>query len=276
MDSTKVTQPDTSGHLKEHWDTLWDEEVPGAHTVDERLTDPFIGIQGTKLLNEVLEVLKAKSNPTILESGCGQGIWIIELQTHGYDPVGIDYSLPGLAAGARYRDGLRLVNGNILGMPFRDQCFDVVLSWGVVEHFEDPARLSLSIQETFRILRLGGHLLITVPVDNLFLRTKNGLRRMPGLRTFARPDPPFFERKFRVKEFLGTLKDEGFEISAWRYHATEFGLAVTYPRLFQKQSGGSRYFGLSVLGKILHAMFASWMPFLTAHQLFVVARKRDT
>lgn len=45
-------------------------------------------------------------------------------------------------------------------LPFRDASFDTVLSTQVWEHVEDPGAAA---RETFRVLRPGGHLVVTVP-----------------------------------------------------------------------------------------------------------------
>src|SRR5207249_343731 len=45
-------------------------------------------------------------------------------------------------------------------LPFADGSFDTVLSTQVWEHVEDPG---MAAREAFRVLRPGGHLVVTVP-----------------------------------------------------------------------------------------------------------------
>jgi SAM-dependent methyltransferase len=265
------TEPESSHRLKEHWDKTWTSD----YSVEERVTDPYIGIRDSKLLHEVLEHLRWRSRPLILEAGCGLGIWQVELERCGHRIVGLDYSLTGLEVAKDYQQGLALINGDILSFPFRDGSFDAILSWGVIEHFEDTERLKLSLSEKRRILDKGGRVFITVPVDNLFIRAKGLVRQLPFFRLFTNLSPPFFEHKFRSRQFLEMLQAAGFSVLVWRYHASDFGLAMSIPGLFRAPLKGNRYQGLSALGKIVHACSVRWFPILTAHQIFVVAEKQD-
>jgi 2-polyprenyl-3-methyl-5-hydroxy-6-metoxy-1,4-benzoquinol methylase len=261
--------------LKEHWDRLWDQtnsSVP-LYTIKERLDDPIIGIRHSRLLKDVLFYLGQMKRPLVLEAGCGQGIWVIELESNGYKVVGIDYSMKGIHAALEYGVSSSIINGNILSLPFKDNSFDVILSWGVVEHFQDVADVLSALHEKWRVIRQGGVLFITVPVDNYFLRLKNLARRLPVLSCFAQPDPPFFEHHFRPSQFLQILRGSGFDISSWRYHASDYGLATSIPLLFQKKLDRKRYYGLNLLGKVVHSSLVRWLPSLTAQMIFVIARR---
>ena len=260
--------------LKEYWDKIWggEDETATQISIDDAIADPYLGIRNSRLMNEVLGYLGQQEDPVILEAGCGQGIWVIELDGKGYQIHGLDYSLTGLQAASAYKSGLSLVSGDILHLPFKDESFDAILSWGVVEHFEDFSLLDRSLKEKVRVLRPGGQLFITVPVENMFLHVKGVIRGLPGLRRFTRPSP-FFENKFLVDGFLDFLRKAGFEVTTWRYHATEFGLAMTLPSLFQSQDDAGRYRGLTIFGKLVHGVLVRRFAYLAAHQMFVIAGK---
>ncbi len=55
------------------------------------------------------------------------------------------------------------VVGNVEQMPFSDGEFDSILSTQVLEHVEYPEK---AVAEMFRVLKTGGHVLITVPQWN--------------------------------------------------------------------------------------------------------------
>ncbi|CAJ0961652.1 unnamed protein product, partial [Ranitomeya imitator] len=91
-------------------------------------------------------------------SGCGNGKYL-HINSPTYK-VGCDYCLP-LVEAARNRghevmvcDGLRL--------PYRDGCFDAVLSIAVIHHFSTKERRVLAIKEMSRILKVGGQMMIYV------------------------------------------------------------------------------------------------------------------
>jgi SAM-dependent methyltransferase len=70
--------------------------------------------------------------------------------------VGIDVEESGRAAGGKRPD--RYFNG--VEIPYEDQTFDAIICTEVLEHCVDPERLT---GEMYRVLRLGGQLLVTVP-----------------------------------------------------------------------------------------------------------------
>jgi SAM-dependent methyltransferase len=70
--------------------------------------------------------------------------------------VGIDVEESGRAAGGKRPD--RYFNG--VEIPYDDQTFDAIICTEVLEHCIDPERLTA---EMYRVLRVGGQLLVTVP-----------------------------------------------------------------------------------------------------------------
>jgi len=52
--------------------------------------------------------------------------------------------------------------GDNLALPFRDDCFDAVMSVAVVHHFATTDRRVAALRELARVLRIGGKLVITV------------------------------------------------------------------------------------------------------------------
>jgi len=97
-----------------------------------------------------------KSRP-VLEIGCGMGCMAMNWARHGADVTAIDlnpvaieqtrkrFELYGLRGHIREADGGRL--------PFADNSFDFVYSWGVLHHSPD---LAASIAELKRVLKPGG------------------------------------------------------------------------------------------------------------------------
>lgn len=73
----------------------------------------------------ILELLSPFKGSSILEVGCGTGIWMAFLKERGFgEPVGLDLSMDMLLQAKR--KGLKkLVNGTALSLPFLDDSFDV-------------------------------------------------------------------------------------------------------------------------------------------------------
>jgi len=100
----------------------------------------------------------------VLECGCGTAGMSIYLANHGYTAVAVDLSRKALAL-ARLNtlensegdavSRVHLLEGDVLSLPFGDECCDVVMSHGLLEHF-DPPSLRIVLGEMVRVLRPGG------------------------------------------------------------------------------------------------------------------------
>ncbi len=93
----------------------------------------------------------------VLDVGCGTGLMLQSLAP--YQPVGLDFS--HLAMDFCRKRGIdRLVQADVIQLPFRDASFDLILALDMLEHVE---RDDLLVQQFFRVLRPGGCAVITVP-----------------------------------------------------------------------------------------------------------------
>ena len=102
----------------------------------------------------------------LLDIGCNWGRWSIAAAKKGYKPIGIDPSLDAVLAARRVSKQLGVETDFVVGdarfLPFLDDSFDTVFSYGVFQHFsKDNVRMSLD--EVARVLKAGGHTLIQMP-----------------------------------------------------------------------------------------------------------------
>lgn len=102
---------------------------------------------------------------TVLDAGCGTGIFSIIFANHGVKHVtGIDISKGSLSTAQSLKDKFHLTNADfrqedMLHLPFEDQSFDIVWAWGTVHHTTDPFA---AIGELIRVLKDGGKILLAV------------------------------------------------------------------------------------------------------------------
>jgi SAM-dependent methyltransferase len=98
----------------------------------------------------------------ILDVGCGDGsaTSLTAERARGHRVVGLDWS--GSAIRMARRRGLTLVRGDLgaPGLPIAGASIDVVVMSELVEHLVDP---DLGVSEALRVLRPGGHLLLSTP-----------------------------------------------------------------------------------------------------------------
>jgi ubiquinone/menaquinone biosynthesis C-methylase UbiE/uncharacterized protein YbaR (Trm112 family) len=98
------------------------------------------------------------SGQLMLEVGCGQGLCTYRFAENGADVVALDLSYDSIAlAQKRLRrkglsDNVDLVIGNAQSLPFRDDRFDFVYSFGVIHHSPDT---SACVREISRVVKRG-------------------------------------------------------------------------------------------------------------------------
>jgi len=128
----------------------------------------------------------------VLDIGGFDGYWAASLE--GVEPYLIDVDPQPAYPRVRYirADGLRL--------PFRSAVFDVVFAIEVIEHVPDEQQL---LNETMRVLRPGGRLILTTPNDSI--------------RIFPKALQPWIDRRwghdrvrgFSAEHLRNLLKREG-------------------------------------------------------------------
>jgi len=121
------------------------------------------------LLDELFKKHLPKNDKfTFLEIGCSPGAWMIYFhKTFGYNVTGIEYTTQGYEL---TKQNLKCTNtpGNVIhedvfSTTLQPESFDVVVSFGFIEHFEDQQEI---IDVHYRLLKKGGILIIGVP--NIF------------------------------------------------------------------------------------------------------------
>ena len=101
-----------------------------------------------------------------LEIGCNWGRWCIAAARLGYRPVGIDPSLKSIRAAIRVSRQLGIdaayavADGRYL--PFRDESFDQVFSYSLLQHLSKENTLS-SLSEIRRTIHLAARALVQMP-----------------------------------------------------------------------------------------------------------------
>ena len=106
--------------------------------------------------DKVLSITSTLSIGRLLDIPCGQGALAKKLRMQGFEIFCGDYD----------SDNYRIDGGNFHrldlndNLPYKDQTFDCVTSVEGIEHIENP---HLLIREIARVLKGGGHLVITTP-----------------------------------------------------------------------------------------------------------------
>ena len=101
----------------------------------------------------VSRIVEARGS--LLDVGAGSGVFVKEAATQGWDAIGLEPSLAGVARG-RERHGVELRSVLLGDMPL-SPTYQLITMWDVIEHVEDPVRL---IHQACERLLPGGWLVI--------------------------------------------------------------------------------------------------------------------
>jgi 2-polyprenyl-3-methyl-5-hydroxy-6-metoxy-1,4-benzoquinol methylase/uncharacterized protein YbaR (Trm112 family) len=110
--------------------------------------------------------LPSGAGKTLLDIGCNWGRWSIAATRAGYEVIGIDPSFEAIVAARRIARQLKANASYAVAdarrLPFRDASFDVVFSYGVLQHFSKPD-VSASVREIARVLDPEGYSWVQMP-----------------------------------------------------------------------------------------------------------------
>ena len=122
----------------------------------------FVGKQFLveKVLNEYC--LGDTGEARILDIGCGTG-GILKLMKKYGAVCGIDFSPAALEFSKQSGCGCLVCSDVGRHIPFKDNTFTAVTCLDVMEHLDNEGTL---LEETFRVCKPGGHIVITVPAFN--------------------------------------------------------------------------------------------------------------
>ena len=142
---------------------------------------PFLGrhVEAHLLFHYLTQVKGSK----ILDVGCGNGLFVIELAKRGAEVWGVDLSQSALDIGeircykSGYRRGVTFVKAPASEMPFLGNYFDGIICNSVLEHIPDDLAV---LKEINRVLKPEAPLVITIPTD-FEMRDKVPLRLAKAL-----------------------------------------------------------------------------------------------
>jgi len=106
----------------------------------------------------IVEAAGDRLHGSVLENGCGVGMYVQHLAALGGRVIGLEYDFER-ATEAR-RGAAEIITAAGEGLPFPSDSFDLALSHEVLEHVQDDRQ---AVVEMVRVLRPGGRAVIFVP-----------------------------------------------------------------------------------------------------------------
>lgn len=115
--------------------------------------------------NRLNKIQRHRAKGTLLDVGCGEGLFLKLAQKNGWHISGSELS-PYASKYATDTLKTDIFCGDFIEAEFVDNSFDVVTLWHVLEHVEDPKNY---LKEIHRILKPKGLMVIAVPNVNDFI-----------------------------------------------------------------------------------------------------------
>ncbi|MEH6471898.1 MAG: class I SAM-dependent methyltransferase [Halopseudomonas sp.] len=108
-------------------------------------------------LEWLLKLLQPKAGESILDAGCGSGIFTAPLVERGPQLTGLDLSIPMLGRARSRLPSAAFIAADMAALPFADETFDKTVSITALEFIEDGKQ---ALAELFRVTRPGGTVVI--------------------------------------------------------------------------------------------------------------------
>lgn len=151
-----------------------------------------------------LRILKSieffKKTGKLADVGIGTGLFLKIAREHGWDVFGIDIS--NYALGRVKKNGIKLFQGQLENVSFKDNFFDVVNMRHSIEHMKNPNKV---LAKAYKILKPGGIICIATP--NSF-----GIHARIFGEDWPHLSLPYHLHFFSKKSLSRLIKDAGFKI----------------------------------------------------------------
>lgn len=194
----------------------------------------------------------------ILDVGCATGVFLKIAEDKGWDPYGVEVSKYATDF-AKRKFHLKVFCGELKNAEYKNNYFDVVTGFDLIEHVEDPKRLVIEVK---RILKPNGYIALqTTMTDSLLFLTADFVYKL----TFGKISklaqiayPVHHSNHFSRYTLTKLLEDNGFKIIA-KENVEMFYEETSLPKIFLPLL---KFFGLlsKLIGKTI--------------ELFIIAQKR--
>lgn len=165
----------------------------------------------TPAYEEILAWLKGRVAPgaTVLELGCGHGLYLHSLRKEGFVAVGLD---PALAVVELNRsDGFKVWHGTIESVPADWVTPDAIVALFILHHLEDPRGALASVRRRW-------------PATPIAVAQYG-----PGRRAKDRSDPPRNLTRWNARSMAALFHEAGYSPSVSNIHGTGTGREFLHP-----------------------------------------------
>jgi SAM-dependent methyltransferase len=171
------------------------------------------------------------SFPRILEIGCGEGSLLSELSKYNYNRgiyAGIDISQYALKHSVAPNLPLTLACASEL--PFKNNYFDAVLAFDVLEHLPYELAFHDAMMEIGRVLKPKGKLIVTIPLQNRD-GTKNILKSNGILEHYIVQDEDWWKIELECYGFKLNMNGDSLKNKGYPYNMSPLNHFLDFERV---------------------------------------------
>ncbi|MEO1162217.1 MAG: class I SAM-dependent methyltransferase [Chloroflexota bacterium] len=237
------------------WENIWDSA-----SVEVELQSSYYR-RTVRARNQYLPYLN--KDEIVLEAGSGLSAALIPLREMGYSVVGVDYAVNALHTSRSHTPDLALTAGDVHALPMADNSVGAYLSFGVLEHFEHGMHDALA--EAYRVLKVGGVAVITIPYPNIVWRLAQWKREQQGQQLI---DDDFYESTYTRDQLIHEVTAVGFDVIKavpTSHSFTLWGLGTMFR--------GDGYYQTNDLAENLGDALRVTLPWLFNYMTMIIARK---
>lgn len=165
-------------------------------------------------------------NGKLLDIGCGVGDFIESFNYYrpGMKISAVDISKKAISLAKERKIKAEFKVANAQKLPFKNNSFDVVTCFDLIEHVQYPTK---AIKEIFRVLKPGGIFHALIPTEAEMISIQGPLIRLGWKGKEIYGGHP---HHFSKKQVVGWMEKAGFEIKKirWEEHFTKQILEIFY------------------------------------------------
>lgn len=199
---------------KEEWNNKWEK-----HDGILNIKDHFYLLDEI-LYEYLLSIIKKPCNS--IEVGCGSGRMSSFLAKDGFDITLVDFSFKAIKIALKNMELIKKTPKAVLGdgfkLPFKNSAFDLVVSGGVLEHFENPIPM---MKEMIRVIKSNGIFFAEIVPKKTRL-----IFAFDFMMDFFKGPEPLIEYKFSKKKIISMCEQLGLK------KLVVFPFGVLPPRYF--------------------------------------------
>lgn len=150
------------------YERYYESSEPDSRKYRANSDDPSLAELHALNIQRATHIKSIKPSGCLLDVGCGRGNFLATAREHGFDVHGIDISDRAVAY-ARKEFNLNVDVATLDDLARKDNRYDIIALWHVLEHFVDPFKHLLQVRS---LLNDGGICVIEVPnLNSLKFRT---------------------------------------------------------------------------------------------------------